>query len=38
MQIEGAPIDLIISLEPELQRTLEGNSGFNLFEAGSSGR
>lgn len=38
MQIEGCAIDLIISLEPALRRTLEGNPGFDLFEADSSGK
>lgn len=38
MQIEGRAIDLIIGLEPALRRTPEGNPGFDLFEADSSGR
>ena len=38
MQIEGRAIDLIISLEPALRRTPEGNPGFDLFEADSGGR
>jgi len=37
MQIEGSAIDLIIGLEPALCRTPEGNPGFDLFEADSSG-
>lgn len=37
MQIEGSAIDLIIGLEPALCRTPEGNPGFDLFEANSSG-
>jgi hypothetical protein len=38
MQIEGHAIDLIIGLEPKLRRTLDGNPGFDLYEADSSGR
>lgn len=38
MQIEGHAIDLIIGLEPKLRRTLNGNPGFDLYEADSSGR
>nr|WP_240901353.1 DUF3883 domain-containing protein [Thioalkalivibrio sp. XN279] len=38
MEIEGNAIDLIIGLEPGLHRTPEGNRGFDLFEADSSGR
>lgn len=38
MQIEGSAINLIIGLEPALCRTPEGNPGFDLFEADSSGR
>lgn len=38
MQIERRAIDLIIGLEPALRRTPEGNPGFDLFEADSSGR
>lgn len=38
MQIEERAIDLIIGLEPGLRRTPEGNPGFDLFEADSSGR
>ena len=38
MQIEGRAIDLIISLEPSLRRTPEGNPGFDLFEADSVGK
>lgn len=37
MQIEELAIDLIIGLEPTLQRTPEGNPGFDLFEADSNG-
>lgn len=38
MQIEERAIDLIIRLEPGLSRTPEGNPGFDLVEADSSGR
>lgn len=38
MQIEGQALDLIIRLEPALRRAPEGNPGFDLFEADSSGR
>ena len=38
MQIEGRAIDLIIGLEPTLCRTPAGNSGFDLYEAESSGK
>lgn len=38
MQIEGHAIDLIISYEPNLCRTPNGNPGFDLYEADSSGR
>lgn len=38
MQIEARAIALIIGLEPALRRTPEGNPGFDLFEADSSGR
>lgn len=38
MLIEGRAIDLIIGLEPALRRTLEGNPGFDLFEADSGGK
>lgn len=38
MQVEERAIDLIIRLEPGLRRTPEGNPGFDLFEADSSGR
>jgi hypothetical protein len=38
MRIEACAIDLILSLEPTLQRTPEGNPGFDLFEADSGGR
>ena len=37
MQIEGHAIGLIISLEPTLCRTPEGNPGFDLYETDSSG-
>lgn len=37
MQIEAQALDLIIRLEPKLQRTPEGNPGFDLYEADSSG-
>lgn len=38
MQIEGRAIDLIIGLEPALCRTSDGNPGFDLYEANSSGQ
>jgi hypothetical protein len=38
MQIEACAIDLIIGREPTLQRTPEGNPGFDLVEADSGGR
>ncbi len=38
MQIEGRAIDLIISLEPSLHRTPNGNPGFDLYEAESTGK
>jgi hypothetical protein len=38
MQIEGRAIDLIIGLEPALCRTPDGNPGFDLYEAESSGK
>lgn len=38
MRIEGAAIELIISLEPALRRTSEGNPGFDLYEANNSGQ
>lgn len=38
MQIERRAIDLIIKLEPALRRTPEGNPGFDLYEADSSGK
>ncbi|TEF12275.1 DUF3883 domain-containing protein [Pseudomonas aeruginosa] len=38
MQIEGHAIDLIIDLEPTLCRTPDGNPGFDLYEADSTGR
>lgn len=38
MRIEGRAIDLVISVEPALRRTPEGNPGFDLFEVDSGGR
>lgn len=38
MEIERCAIDLIIRFEPALRRTPEGNPGFDLFEADSSGK
>lgn len=38
MRIEGRAIDLIVGLEPALCRTPEGNPGFDLYEADSSGK
>jgi hypothetical protein len=38
MQIEEQAITLIISLEPALLRTPEGNPGFDLYEADSGGQ
>jgi len=38
MQIEARAIDLIISREPALLRTPEGNPGFDLFEVDSYGK
>ena len=38
MKIEDRAITLIISLEPALQRTPEGNPGFDLFEANEDGQ
>lgn len=38
MRIEDKAITLIISLEPELQRTPDGNPGFDLFEANGNGQ
>lgn len=38
MQIEAQAISLIISLEPGLQRTPDGNVGFDLFEVNSGGQ
>lgn len=38
MEIEGQAIDLIIGLEPTLCRTQDGNPGFDLYEADSSGK
>lgn len=37
MQIEGRAINLIVSIEPTLCRTPEGNPGFDLVEAGING-
>ena len=38
MQIERCAIDLILGQEATLRRTPEGNPGYDLFEADSSGR
>lgn len=38
MKIEDQAITLIISLEPRLQRTPDGNPGFDLFEANGAGQ
>lgn len=38
MKIEDQAITLIISLEPELRRTPNGNPGFDLFEANNGGQ
>lgn len=38
MKIEDHAITMIISLEPRLQRTPEGNPGFDLFEANGGGQ
>ena len=38
MKIEDQAIALIISLEPELKRTPDGNPGFDLFEVNGSGQ
>ena len=38
MRVEDQAITLIISLEPGLQRTPDGNPGFDLFEANGSGQ
>ena len=38
MQIEGHAIELIVGLEPALRRTPDGNPGFDLYEADSSGK
>lgn len=38
MQIEAQAIDLIIRLEPKLCRTPDGNHGFDLYEADSTGK
>lgn len=37
MQIEAKAIDKIIGLEPDLQRTVEGNKGFDLYEEDGAG-
>lgn len=38
MKIEDQAITLIISLETELQRTIDGNPGFDLFEVNAAGQ
>ncbi|MHA7627404.1 sacsin N-terminal ATP-binding-like domain-containing protein [Corallococcus sp. M7] len=38
MEIEEQAIALIISLEPQLHRTPEGNPGFDLYEANDGGQ
>ncbi|QSP93792.1 DUF3883 domain-containing protein [Marinobacter salinisoli] len=38
MQIEAHAINLITNLEPTLFRTPEGNPGFDLYEADSTGK
>lgn len=38
MKIEDQAISLIILLEPRLQRTPDGNPGFDLFEANGAGQ
>lgn len=38
MKIEDQAINMIISLEPRLQRTSNGNPGFDLFEADGDDR
>lgn len=38
MQIEAIAIELILAQEPSLQRTPDGNPGFDLFETGKDGR
>jgi hypothetical protein len=38
MKIEDQAISLIISLESSLQRTPDGNPGFDLFEANRNGQ
>lgn len=38
MQIEASAIDLIMSAEPALHRTPEGNPGFDLFQTDDDGR
>jgi len=37
MQIEATAIDKIIGFEPDLRRTVEGNKGFDLYEADGAG-
>ena len=37
MQLEAKAIEKIIALEPSLQQTLEGNKGFDLYEADADG-
>jgi hypothetical protein len=38
MAIEGRAIDKIIALEPALQRTAEGNPGFDFYETDGAGK
>jgi len=38
MQIEDQAVSLIVSIEPRLQRTPEGNLGFDLFESNGGGQ
>lgn len=38
MAVESQAIDKIIALEPSLQRTADGNLGFDLYEADASGK
>lgn len=38
MAVESHAIDHIIALEPSLQRTPEGNPGFDLYEEGGDGK
>ena len=37
MQLEAKAIEIIIALEPSLQQTVEGNKGFDLYEADADG-